>query len=114
MSFTELEFDYAASIGKPILGFFHADITKLTGDKLEDSDERRQKLRAFTEKVKKRLCHKWSSPEGLESAIKTAIMHAIETDPKPGWVRASAVPSWGMVENLEKRIAELEGNGEAR
>jgi len=49
-------------------------------------------------------------PEGLESALKTAIGHAIQADPKPGWVRASTVPSRAMVENLEKRIAELENN----
>lgn len=109
VSYTEMEFDYAVAAGKPILGFYHSDTGKLQGEKLEDSDERRLKLSNFVEKVKKRLCHHWSSSEGLASALKTAIIHAIETDPKPGWVRASSVPTWGMVESLEKRISELEG-----
>ena len=108
-----MEFDYAVSIGKPILGFFHNDIRKLPGEKLEEPEEGRRKLVAFTEKIRQRICHSWNTPEGLESALKTAIYHAIESDPKPGWVRASAVPSWKMVDTLKRRIAELEGRQEA-
>jgi len=108
-SYTEMEFDYAVYKDKPIIGFFHSDIRKLTGDKLEESDEARRKLAAFTEKVRLRACHPWSTPEGLESALKTAMYHAIETDPKPGWVRTDDVPTWNMVNTLKERIAELEG-----
>ena len=110
LSYTEMEFDYAVKTGKPILAFFHSDIKKLPGDKLEDNDVARRKIAAFTEKIKhQRLCRSWNTPDGLASAIKTAIIHAIETNPKPGWVRADSVPTWNMVQNLEQRIAELEG-----
>jgi hypothetical protein len=109
LSYTEMEFDYAVNTGKPILGFFHSDIKKLTGEKLEENDGARRKLAAFTEKIKhQRLCRSWNTADGLASAIKTAIIHAIETNPKPGWVRADSVPTWNMVQNLEQRIAELE------
>jgi hypothetical protein len=112
-SYTEMEFDYAVSSKKPILAFFHSDIKKLTGEKLEENDTSRTKLSAFTQKVKnQRLCKPWISAEGLASAIKTAIIHAIETNPKPGWVRADSVPTWNMVKELEQRIAELEGRPE--
>jgi len=108
-----MEFDYAASIGKPIIGFYHSDLQKLPGEKLEDTDDGKRKLAAFTVKVKQLLCHAWNSPEGLASALKTAIYHAIESDPKPGWVRANSVPSWSMIRNLNARIAELEGRPKA-
>jgi len=108
ISYTEMEYDYALSRGKPILGFFHSDIKKLPGDRLEDSDAARRKLAMFTEKVRQRICRSWKSPEGLASSLKTAISHAIQADPKPGWVRGGAVPTWDMVETLEKRIVELE------
>lgn len=113
-SYTEMEFDYAISAGKPILAFYHNDIKKLPGEKLEDSDEARRKLAAFTAKIKhQRLCRHWTTADGLASAIKTAIFHAIETNPKPGWVRADTVPTWNMVHTLEERIADLEGGVKA-
>jgi hypothetical protein len=112
-SYTEMEFDYAVSIGKPILGFYHSEIQKLPGEKLEDTDDGKRKLAAFTAKVRLRICHAWISCEGLASTLKTAIYYAIETDPKPGWVRAGSVPTWTMVRNLEERIAELEGRSKA-
>lgn len=109
ISYTEKEFDYAVSKGKSVLGFYHSDIRKLSGEKLEDTDSARSKLAKFTAKVKSRLCQAWNTPEGLASAIKSAIINAIETDPKPGWVRADQAPSWGLVHSLRERIAELEG-----
>jgi hypothetical protein len=108
-SYTEMEFDYAATIGKPILGFFYTDVRKLPGEKLEENDEARKKLADFTAKVKQRLCQSWNTPDGLASAIKSAIINAIETDPKPGWVRTNTVPTWSLVGSLQERIAQLEG-----
>jgi len=67
----------------------------------------------FHTKVKQQICRSWNTPEGLASALKTAIINAIETNPKPGWVRANTVPSWKMVQSLEERIAELEGRTHA-
>jgi hypothetical protein len=109
VSYTEMEFDYAQSIGRPILGFYHSDIRKLPGAKLEETDEGKRKLLAFTNKVKTRMCREWSTPDGLASAIKTAVLYGIESNPQPGWIRASSVPTWAMVRSLEDRIRELEG-----
>lgn len=87
-SYTEMEFDYAVKTGKSVLGFFHSDLDQLPGARLEKDSKRRRRLDIFTGKIKKRICKPWSTAEGLASAIKSAILHAIEHDPKPGWVRA--------------------------
>lgn len=108
LSYTEREFDYATSAGKSTLAFYHADIKTLPGSKLEELDEMKHRLKAFTAKVKNRLCHSWITPEGLGSAIKSAVFEAIEYDPKPGWVRANAVPSHETVSKLMQRVADLE------
>jgi hypothetical protein len=107
-SYTEMEFDYAVKMQKSILGFYFSDMPSLPAKKIELSDQRRTQLQQFTQKVKSRMCQGWTSPEGLASALKTAILHAMDTDPKSGWVRSSELPSWQMVKSLKERITELE------
>lgn len=87
-SYTEMEFDYAVSRGKSVIGFFHANPDSLPGTKLEKSEEARRRLVGFLRKVKKRICKPWSTADGLGSAVKSAMLNAIEHDPKSGWMRA--------------------------
>jgi hypothetical protein len=91
LSFTELEFDYALTKNKPVLGFCHKNVQHLTGDKLEQFDIGRRKLEAFRGKVMKgRMCNNsWTSGAELESQVKSAIIYAIEHYPQPGWIRFS-------------------------
>jgi hypothetical protein len=108
ISYTEMEFDYALEIGKPVLGFIHLNTQDLAGSKLEKTDAGKQKLELFSQKVKGLLCRHWSSAADLGSAVKSAILHELEFDPKPGWVRADAVPASDTVEKLKQKIADLE------
>jgi nucleoside 2-deoxyribosyltransferase len=107
-SYTEMEFDYAVETGKPVIGFFYEDLDTLAGGKLEKTEEARAKLTAFTAKVKRRLCRPWRTPEGLGSAIKSAMLNEIEFNPRPGWIRADAAPDPDLVVKLKQRILELE------
>lgn len=107
-SYTEMEFDHALACGKPVIGFFHEDLDSLPGAKLEKDDEARTRLVAFTKKIKERLCRPWRTPEGLGSAIKSAMLNEIEFNPRPGWIRADAAPDPALVLKLKQRILELE------
>jgi hypothetical protein len=108
-SFTEMEFDYAVSSGKSVMGFYHSDADSLPVARSEKTDAGRQRLTEFVEKVKKvRSCAGWTTPEGLGSAIKTAIINAIENDPKPGWVRATGLPSADAIASLKNSIQRSE------
>jgi len=109
-SYTEMEFDYAVSSGKSVIGFYHSDPDSLVGAKLEKSDERRQKLASFTEKVKQRMCKPWNTAEGLGSALKSAVLHAIEHDGKPGWIRASDLPPAAAVARLKELVERARGS----
>ncbi|HPS06730.1 MAG TPA: DUF4062 domain-containing protein [Kiritimatiellia bacterium] len=107
-SYTEMEFDYALKIGKPILAFCHKDVEALAVCRTERTDLGNQRLTAFTEKVRSNLCRFWSSPAELGSAVKSAIIHALEFTPKPGWIRAESLPNSDGTERLKQRIADLE------
>ncbi|MCX6981231.1 MAG: DUF4062 domain-containing protein [Verrucomicrobia bacterium] len=87
-SYTEMEFDYAVSRGKSVIGFFHEDPESLPGTKLEKSEEAQRRLAVFSRKVRKRICKPWKTADGLASAVKSAMLNAIEHDPKAGWMRA--------------------------
>lgn len=107
-SYTEMEFDYALANGKPVIGFFYEDLDSLPGAKLEKNEDARCRLVAFTSKIKQRLCRPWRTPEGLGSAIKSAMLNEIEFNPRPGWIRADAAPDPELVLKLKQRILELE------
>lgn len=107
-SFTEMEFDYARKIRKPILGFCHKDLEALPVGRTERTDLGKQRLMAFTEKVRRKLCRPWASPAELGSAVKSAILHALEFTPKPGWIRADSLPNIDGAEKLKQRISDLE------
>jgi hypothetical protein len=55
-----------------------------------------------------KVCRPWSSSAELGSAVKSAILHELEFNPKPGWIRADIVPSSDAVEKLKQKIADLE------
>jgi hypothetical protein len=108
IGFTEMEYDYATEIGKPVIGFCHKSPETLPGIKLDKDDKGRQQFKLFAEKVKKKLCRFWTSSADLGSAVKSAILHELEYNPKPGWVRADVVPNSQMVDKLKQRVADLE------
>jgi len=108
IGYTEMEFDYALSIEKPVIGFFHSSPEALSLSKSEKTDLGRERLKKFTEKVKKRLCRPWTSAAELGSAVKSAILHELEFNPKPGWVRADAMAPSDQIEKYKQRIADLE------
>jgi hypothetical protein len=108
IGYTEMEFDYAVSSGKPVIGFYHKDPSSLPGTKTEQTDKGRERLKTFAEKVRKRLCRSWSSPAELGSAVKSAILNELDTNLQPGWIRSNEVQNSLMVQRLKQRIADLE------
>ncbi|MEM9097433.1 MAG: DUF4062 domain-containing protein [Pseudomonadota bacterium] len=93
LSYTEMEYDYAVEIGKPVIRLLHKDpLNELTGDKIERSDEGRRKLEEFRQKLSRASLVKfWSSPHqlGLETAL--AIFDCMKRYPARGWIRPDTV-----------------------
>lgn len=88
-SYTEMEYRYALSSGKPIIAFIHGSPGSIAADKSETSPEGKTKLEAFRKEVEKRLVKKWSSPQDLGSVVSRSLIQLIKTTPAVGWVRAN-------------------------
>ena len=84
-SFTEQEYDYAASKGIPILTFLHRDPYNLPYNKRED--DKRELLEQFKEKVSGRLFKMWSNLAELTASVVTSLNDQVKENPQKGWIR---------------------------
>src|SRR5207253_8747303 len=55
ISYTQMEYEYAVSQGKPTIGFIHRDPGSIPVSKTEQSEEGRIKLEAFRELVQQKM-----------------------------------------------------------
>lgn len=92
-SYTQKEYEYAVEQGIPVLRFVHEDINRLTGDKLEDSDEGKRKLKAFTDEAKKKMCKFWTTPESLAAQVVLSLTAIIKSNPRIGWIKGDVMTS---------------------
>jgi len=114
ISFTEREYDYAVSIGLPILGFMHGDPGEIPAKKTELSPEAQTKLNELRSKVGSRMCKYFTGPDDLGGKVALSIMAARKQTPAVGWVRGSEALTDETREELltlRARVAELELDG---
>jgi len=112
LSYTEMEYDYAVSAGKPVMAFLHGALGELKSDLCENTEERREKLDNFREKVRKAKHVKfWKSPEELAGQVARTYNKFVRLYPMTGWVRADQVTSSESLKELldaKSRIEQLE------
>lgn len=85
LSYTELEFDYAKSVGKPMLCFVCKDLNKC-----RKKDSELENIINFRNKVQKELmCTLFNNDIELKDLILTALTREIETNPQIGWIRSN-------------------------
>src|ERR1700733_12905624 len=97
LSFTEMEYRYAAEKGKPVIGFVHKEPGSLAASRCEAGEEGKAKLQAFQELVKKKMCRFWESPADLGSQVSRSLVKLIKNSPAVGWVKADLVPDQSAV-----------------
>lgn len=107
-SYTEMEFDYAAKTGKPVIALIRRDIDDLPRNKTERSLVRITRLKLFREKAMRgRLVKFWSNQDNLKAEASHAIstmIHDPDTE-MSGWIYAKDLQ--GISENQTKQQAEL-------
>jgi len=111
VSYTEMEYEYAISQQKPVLGFLHKDPGTLPANKCEKASEARAKLDAFRSRVQQKMCRFWTSPADLGSVVSRSLIKLTKNNPAIGWVRADLLPDQSSAEEilkLRKRIEDLQ------
>lgn len=122
VSFTEKEYDYAVQKGIPIIGFVIENTTPWPSDRMESDTAKKLALDNFKEKVKRKPVGFWSSASDLHGKFSIALMKLINTNPRPGWARASDVAGPEVMmelsrlssenSNLRKQLAEAQRKDE--
>jgi len=114
LSYTEMEYDYAVSAGKPVMAFLHGSPGQLSTDQCESTDDLRAKLESFRDKVKKAKHVKfWRSIDELPGQVALSYNKFVRFYPATGWIRADQVTSTESLKELfeaKSRIEELESD----
>lgn len=112
LSFTEKEFDYAVTVGKPIMAFLHGNPDEIPAGKSEKLESLQKNLHEFREKVQNTKHVKyWTSAEDLAGKIALTLPKFLTLYPAVGWVRGDSVPSGDTLaelNNLRKEKFELQ------
>jgi len=107
-SFTEMEYDYAVSKGKPTIGFVHKEISKIPSGKCDKDPKSIELLEKFREKLKRKVVRFWESPAELGSVVSRSLIKLIKSHPTAGWVRGDNVPEGGAAAEILRLRRELD------
>ncbi len=105
--FTEKEYDYAMSIGKPVLVFLYDSFESIPQDSLDEDDDNRRKFRQFREKTKQnKLISPWKGSD-LPLLVVQSLNSCSEDHPELGWVRKNEMLDGATTNQLIKENIEL-------
>jgi hypothetical protein len=110
ISYTEKEFDYAASKGIPVYGFIVDEAVQPLAKHVDSEAKKKTGLAKFRQKVKQRPVSFWKSAEDLHGRVSIALMKAFNTNPQIGWTRgvSAAGPEVSQeLSRLSKENSEL-------
>jgi hypothetical protein len=111
ISYTEMEFDYAVSINKPIMCFLHQNLDDLTGSKIEKLEEAQKKLENFRTKAQEKHCKYWKNGDDLGGKISRSLVQLRKKHPSHGWIPGKYAADEKLFRRLEEmrvKIQELE------
>lgn len=107
LSFTEREFDYAVSRGKPVIAFLHKSPDSLPLDRQETDPGRQQLLKNFREKIgADRVVAFWTTEDELAAQVVLGLARERRMRPGGGWVHSSEAVSAKTVEQLAELTRE--------
>jgi hypothetical protein len=113
ISYTEMEYRYAVSKGKPVIAFLHKEPTSLPAKFTEQTDGGRKSLEAFRKLAQQKMCKYWNTAQELGSVVSRSLIMLQKNHPGVGWVRGDQVPSEDAtleILRLRKTIEQLQSD----
>lgn len=111
VGYTEMEYRYAVEKGKPVVAFLHGDPDSIPSKDVEKTEEGKEKLEAFRDLARQKMCKEWTTPHELGSVVARSLTRLTKMHPAVGWVRGDQVPGREATEeilSLRKKIERLE------
>lgn len=111
VSYTHMEYVYAATKQKPILVLMHEAPETRPAEFQEKTPEGRRQLNDFRNLLMKGFVARWDDNRSLDTAVRQYLPQLIKSRPMGGWVRSTALSSPEQsreIENLKLRLSELE------
>ena len=111
VSFTHMEYVYAATKQKPILVLLHDAPETRPVELQESTPEGKLKFRDFRQLLQRGLTAGWNDERSLELSIRQHLPQLIASRPMPGWVKANQVSNPQLEKEnqaLKERLAQLE------
>ena len=91
-SYTQMEYEYAMSVGVPVIFLTYCDIDSLPNSKCEQDPKAKKLLEKFRKEVSKTwLRQTWSNLDDLEIKIMKSLQKTFKIRPRTGWVRADTI-----------------------
>lgn len=106
ISYTEKEYEYAKSLGVPIIGFLIDPNAPWDHKKKENTNQ--DKLEAFKEKVQSKMVNYWKNKDELTAKFVTSLVSAKTTHPRDGLVPASKISSQEVFQKMTALTVENE------
>ena len=111
ISYTEMEYRYAVDQAKPVVAFLHGDPGSIAQEFIETTDKGKAHLKAFCDRVRRKVCKEWTTPHELGSVVARSLSRLRKVSPGIGWVRGDQVSSResaAEILRLRKKIDDLE------
>lgn len=107
MSYTEKEYEYARSIGLPVLAFVHEDVAKIPSGKVELDEVGRKRLDAFRAKVMVEYpVRRWATAQELGGVVSRSLSREMKVNPQQGWIRHDGSSPIELLEQVNKLNVE--------
>lgn len=107
VSYTEMEFDYAVSMNKPILVFLHENTDNLNVAKTEKLEKAQNDLKAFREKAQEKHCKFWNTSEDLGGKVSRSLVQLKKRHPSLGWVPGKYAATDIMLREMQELRAKI-------
>lgn len=90
-SYTQMEYEYAKKMGKPIIAFIHKNLDKIPSGKVEKTTEGKDALNEFKNTVQGYLVKYWETPNELAAEVVISLHKLINKFPAVGWIKSDSV-----------------------